>query len=152
MNEAKQQRPLELISSGLCLAHPRGWFVQTTLNDLLTCESKGQVFQSLAWPPTGPAQNMSGCQQSLVNMKHSFPGRETDFEFGLSLFLLKNNRIDSWLEKRQLFQIRCNFEFSQHWFNRFYPGYFSVQRVLLSPRKTVVDSHVHCDLALCFVI
>lgn len=48
MNEAKQQRPLELRSSGVCLAHPKGWFLQTRFNDLLTYESKGQVCQSLA--------------------------------------------------------------------------------------------------------
>ena len=40
MNEAKQQRPLELINPDLCLDYSKGWFIQTTFSYPLTLEIK----------------------------------------------------------------------------------------------------------------
>lgn len=95
MNEAEQQRPLELKNFYLCQDRPKSWFIQTKFNYALTFESKISSL-SAPCPTTGsPAtpgwrwRLQSGFQQSLVNMKHNFLGGEIYFKFGLSIVFIK---------------------------------------------------------------
>lgn len=38
-----------------------------------------------------PAHSLSGFQQSLINMKHSFLGGKIDFEFGFSVVFVEEH-------------------------------------------------------------
>lgn len=67
--------------------------------------------------------------RALLIWNIAFLGEKLTLNLDFLLFSLKNTRLASWLRKKQLFQISCNFALSQYWLNRFYPRYFSIHRM-----------------------